>query len=419
MVPAIPITTKHSTGIMLQTDEIPIVNLPDVEQTGKGAFEALKGLSFDDAIAKIANGIVDFSFHLLLAILVFYVGKLIINRLYKIVRNVMIRRDVDASLTTFVLSLVKMTTYFILIIIVIGLLGVETSSFIALFASAGVAIGMALSGTLQNFAGGVLILLLKPYKVGNYIEAQGYAGTVKAINIFNTVINTPDNKCIIIPNGGLSTSSVNNYSMENYRRVDWTISLSYNTDFDNAKDAIVEILKSDSRVVRQYLEDDIVARREKTLIDDRSRLQELSTHDGDKSEIAALKEKIANEVSEVDGETDADVDGSVISPAPKLSWWGKMRQRSKRKQNELQAEIAKRIRIKNGTPLKIDRSPFVGLNEMGDSSINLVVRAWTPTMHYWDLYYDMNHRFFTELPKKGFEFPFPQLDVHFDSPVGN
>lgn len=233
-------------------NEVPSMPMPEIKPEAHGLFDALKGLSFDDAIAKIASSVVDFSFRLLIAIAVFYAGRFLIRKLYKWIKAIMLRREVDASLSTFVLSLIKITTYFILVIIVIGILGIETSSFIALFASAGVAVGMALSGTLQNFAGGVLILLLKPFKVGNYIEAQGYAGTVKAINIFNTVINTPDNKSIIIPNGGLSTSSVNNYTLEEYRRVDWSIGLSYSTDLDKACETILAMLAEDERVEQDY-----------------------------------------------------------------------------------------------------------------------------------------------------------------------
>ena len=170
------------------------------------------------------------------------------------------RRHVDQSLTTFTLSFVKIVLYFILLIIVIGIIGIETSSFLALFASAGVAIGMALSGTLQNFAGGVLILLLKPYKIGDYIEAQGYAGTVKEIQIFHTVICTPDNKSIIIPNGGLSTGSINNYSKEEYRRVDWEIGISYGDNVETARKVILDILNKDERVVKKYIEDDMQLR---------------------------------------------------------------------------------------------------------------------------------------------------------------
>ena len=182
---------------MFQTQDIPIVDLPDKTDSAHSGWDALKGLSFDDAITQIANGLVSFGFKLLIAALVFYVGKFIIRKLFEVVRKIMVANDVDASLMTFVLSLVKIVLYFILIVTIVGILGIETSSFLALFASAGVAIGMALSGTLQNFAGGVLILLLKPYRVGDFIETQGFTGTVKEIQIFHTIINTTDNKTII------------------------------------------------------------------------------------------------------------------------------------------------------------------------------------------------------------------------------
>lgn len=190
---------------MIQTEELQ--SAADVSN-GKDILEVVKSLGLEDALSGIASGIVQFTFRMLLAILVFYIGKFIIKKIYGLVYSIMVNRKVDASLTTFVLSLVRIVLYFILIITIVGIIGIETSSFLALFASAGVAIGMALSGTLQNFAGGVLILLLKPYKVGDFIEAQGFSGTVKEIQIFHTVINTGDNKAIIIPNGGLSTGSI-------------------------------------------------------------------------------------------------------------------------------------------------------------------------------------------------------------------
>lgn len=304
------------------------VPLPEEMLNGAEMLNEFKGLSINDALEKMANGLVSFGFKLLIAILVFYVGRFIIKKLYNITLKIMTGRNMDASLTTFVLSLIKMVLYFILIITIIGILGIETSSFLAIFASAGVAIGMALSGTLQNFAGGVLILLLKPYKVGDYIETQGYAGTVKSIQLFHTVINTVDNKAIIIPNGGLSTGTINNYSLENYRRVDWNISLSYDTDLEEAKEAILKLVNEDSRIVHQYT-------------------------------------------------VNSDMDAAI--------------------------------------PKQVERKPFVGLNEMADSSINLTVRAWTESSNYWDVYFDLNEKFFTQLPKLGFSFPFPQLDVHLDN----
>lgn len=223
--------------------------MPDSIPTGKEELEMLKSMPFDDLMNKIVSDMVHFVISLAIAIVVFYVGRFIIRKLYRMTHSLLVRRGVDISLTTFILSVVKIVLYFILIVTVIGILGIETSSFLALFASAGVAIGMALSGTLQNFAGGVLILLLKPYRIGDYIETQGYAGTVTAIEIFNTYINTPDNKTIIIPNGGLSTGSINNYSKQEMRRVDWTIAISYGDDVDKARSAILEMLNADKRIL--------------------------------------------------------------------------------------------------------------------------------------------------------------------------
>ena len=218
--------------------------------------DVANGLPIEQVVDKLVSSAVDLVLRLVIAIVVFYLGKLIINKIYKSVNKILHRRQVDRSLATFVLSLVKIVMLFILIIISISILGIETSSFIALFASAGVAVGMALSGTLQNFAGGVLILLLKPYKVGDFIEFQGFTGKVKEIQIFNTILNTGDNKWISIPNGGLSTGSINNYSREDYRRIDWTISIAYGDDYEVAKREILRIVNEDDRIVKKYIEDD-------------------------------------------------------------------------------------------------------------------------------------------------------------------
>ncbi|MDE6272097.1 MAG: mechanosensitive ion channel [Muribaculaceae bacterium] len=370
---------------MLQTDNLTVEQLKDSTQSAKSAFESLKGLSFDDAISQIANSLVNFSFKLLTAILVFYAGKYVINKLYKVINKIMVSRKIDPSLTTFILSLVKMVLFFILIVTIIGILGLETSSFLALFASAGVAIGMALSGTLQNFAGGVLILLLKPYKVGDYIEASGFSGTVKAIQIFHTVINTPDNKTIIIPNGGLSTGSINNYSSENYRRVDWSVSLSYDTDYNAASAAIKKLLLQDERVVVQYIEDDVVRR--------------LNAGHQDDSK------------SEEEKSIDKENEESGIPEAPK-NFFSRLFESRHNKARRLQQKIKDKVSLGGNDIQKVDRAPFVGLSEMADSSINLTVRAWTHSSNYWPLYFQMNEVFFTELPKLGFSFPYPQLDVH-------
>lgn len=366
---------------MIQTQDIPIVPLPDKVDKGKNAFEALKGLSFDDAITSIANGIVQFSFKLLIAAFVFYLGKFLIKKAYDVVHRIMIANDVDASLTTFILSLVRIVLYFILIVTIVGILGIETSSFLALFASAGVAIGMALSGTLQNFAGGVLILLLKPYKVGDYIEAQGYAGIVKEIQIFHTVINTTDNKTIIIPNGGLSTGSINNYSLENYRRVDWTIGLSYGCDYQKAKNLFLKILLSDDRVVVDTLLQDMQKRRQKFI--------------------------------EEEEENDPCPPDEPDCHEEKLSFWQKLIKRKNKRKEIIRNELKKKTSISDNTAsLNVSRPPFVAITELADSSVNFVIRAWTHNSNYWDLYFEMNERFYKELPENGLNFPFPQMDLH-------
>lgn len=212
--------------------------------------EIEKGMAFDEVITILTRNIVEFCIHLLVAVAVFYLGRFIINRLYRLVKKILLRRKADPSISSFVLSGVQIVLYFLLIIVVVGIMGIETSSFIALFASAGVAVGMALSGTLQNFAGGVLILCLRPYRVGDYIEAQGFAGTVREIQLFNTLITTPDNKTIIIPNGPLFTGSINNYSRQTCRRVDWDVAVAYGTDFSHAAQVISSILAADPRVIK-------------------------------------------------------------------------------------------------------------------------------------------------------------------------
>lgn len=196
----------------------------------------------------------------LVAIIVYIVGSWLIKWVVKLFTKVLERNKVEPTLYSFLTSIVNVVLWLLLIIVLVSIFGIETSSFIALFASAGVAIGMAMSGTLQNFAGGVMILLFKPYKVGDYIEAQGYAGTVKAIQIFNTIIRTVDAQTIIIPNGGLSTGSLKNYSTEKYRRVDLDFQFAYGTDLDKVKEAIHEIQRQNPLILQGPVDDsDVVA----------------------------------------------------------------------------------------------------------------------------------------------------------------
>ena len=186
--------------------------------------------------------------HLLVAALVFVVGRLIIGIINKLVAKLLSRRHIDASVQSFLRSLVKIMLTVLLIISVIGALGVNTTSFAALLASAGVAIGMALSGNLQNFAGGLVILLFKPYRVGDWIEVQGVQGKVQEIQIFHTLLLQADNKVVFIPNGSMSTAVVVNYTRTDTRRVEWTVGIDYGESVDKAKDVILNTIKADQRI---------------------------------------------------------------------------------------------------------------------------------------------------------------------------
>ena len=266
-------------------------------------------INLDVFVTKMIDLGISVGSKILLAIVVFIVGRWIVRRLNKLLAKILEKRHVEASLSTFVKSLVNITLTLLLIIVVIGVLGIETSSFIALFASAGVAIGMALSGTLQNFAGGVMILLFKPFKVGDTIEAQGQSGTVREIQIFNTILATPDNKIIIIPNGGLSTGLMKNYSREATRRVDWEFGIAYGDDYTKAKAVIARLLDADGRVLK-------------------------------------------------------------------------------------------------------DPAYFIALTSLGESSVNIVVRAWVNAGDYWGVYFDMNEKVYKTFAEENLNIPFPQLDVH-------
>lgn len=188
---------------------------------------------------------------LIKALLVFIVGRFLISMINKLVQRVLLKRNIDPSIKTFVGSLIHIILMILLIVSVVGALGVQTASFAALLASAGVAIGMALSGNLSNFAGGLIILIFKPYKVGDFIEAQNLSGTVREIQIFHTVLTTTDNKVIYIPNGSLSSSAVINYSYQQVRRIDWTFGVEYGTDYAKVKGVLEEILAKDERILKE------------------------------------------------------------------------------------------------------------------------------------------------------------------------
>ena len=208
-------------------------------------------LMSDKALDTLTQYCVTFGKNLLAAIVIYFVGRFIISKLTTLVRTIMQKKQIEPSLYSFVDSFLTICLHFVLIIAIVGVLGIETSSFVALFASAGVAIGMALSGTLQNFAGGVMILLFRPFRVGDFIEAQGYSGVVKQIQIFNTILTTVDNQTVIIPNGGLSTGSLKNYSTQPYRRVDIDVEVAYGSKPEVVRKVLLDICAKDSRIMTQ------------------------------------------------------------------------------------------------------------------------------------------------------------------------
>ena len=361
---------KEATNVVTaQVDSLANQLHPDsiAAMTPGKIVDKFKYLDLGSLVTSLSNQVISLALRILAAIVIFYIGKFIISKIYSVVRAIMVAKGFDRSLTSFLLSFIKITLLFLLIITVIGVLGIETSSFIAIFASAGVAIGMALSGTLQNFAGGVLILLLKPYKVGDYIEQGELKGTVKEIQIFNTVINTYNNDRIVIPNGGLATSSLKNFSAEPYHRVEWRVGISYGDDVDVARKVALDILAADERIVHTD---------------------------------ADVKE------------TEQPVEEQPQQEEKTESWWKRLfhwhRRRVEQWNETQEAQLAALVPRPSYTP-------SVNVESLDESQVTLIVRAWTEIANYWGVLYDVNERLYKQLPQHGIRFPFPQMDVHVNS----
>ena len=274
----------------------------------QSTLQTIAGMSVEDAVTFISKGVISFAADILICVVIYYVGRAIVNYIDRLLSKIFTNREVEVSIAKFARSVVRAIFYIGIALAILNKLGIQTTSFLAVFASVGVGVGMAMSGTLQNFAGGVMVLLTRPFKIGDYVQMQGVEGTIKEIRLFNTTINTPDNKMIIVPNGGIVSNIINNYSAEDVRRVDWVFSISYGDDYDTAKATILEMLAADGRVAN--------------------------------------------------------------SPAP-----------------------------------------FVALKAMSDSSIDIVVRAWTNAADYWGLFFDMNEKVYKTFPTKGLNFPYPHVDV--------
>ena len=212
---------------------------------------AIKSGHVDLIIDKLVELSISAGKSILMAIVVYVVGRFLISLIQRLMENMLSRRKVEVSIQTFLKSLVSILLNVLLIVSVVGALGVSTTSFAALLASAGVAIGMALSGNLQNFAGGLIILFFKPYKVGDWIEAQGTSGSVSAIQIMHTLVVTADNKVVYIPNGAMSSGVIVNYSRMETRRIEWVVGVDYGEDIDKVKAIVEGLIKADSRILQE------------------------------------------------------------------------------------------------------------------------------------------------------------------------
>lgn len=205
----------------------------------------------NEVLSKLIDSGIDLGWRILGAIVIFLVGKLIVNWANKLFAKLLVKQKVEPGVQTFLKSLVNILLLIMLGLAVIGKLGIELTGFAALLASAGVAVGMALSGQLQNFAGGIIILVFRPYKVGDYIESDnGASGTVQEIQIFHTVLVTPDNKVVYAPNGSMSNAICTNYSHKDERRLDFVVNIEYGEDYNKVEGVIREILAADERILK-------------------------------------------------------------------------------------------------------------------------------------------------------------------------
>ena len=224
-------------------------NLADTIKTQSGRLISEISNNPQGVAQDLLGKALDFGLKVLGAVAIYIVGAWLIRRVKKILHRVFDKKGTEKTVASFIISFVTLVLTVLLIVVAVSALGINTTSFAALLAAVGVALGMALSGTVQNFAGGIIILVFKPFKAGDYIEAQGFGGFVKEVNILNTRLITRDNKEIVLANGTLANGNVTNFSTRPIRRVDRSISVAYGTDAQECIDALVEIMKEDPRIL--------------------------------------------------------------------------------------------------------------------------------------------------------------------------
>ncbi len=280
--------------------------------------------------------VTQFGLKVLAALLIFIIGIFLIRWVKHLLKRMFDRRNTEPTIASFVTSFTSISMTVLLVVVSVSTLGVDTTSLAALLAAGGLAIGMALSGTVQNFAGGLMLLAFKPFKAGDLIEAQGVTGKVVEVHITSTKILTLDNRVVILPNGALSNGVINNYNGRPLRRVEWLVSVSYGVDAAKCKQAILAILNSDERILQA---------------------------DTDMEKLYKELNISSFQLSTVNYRMDA-------IPAP-----------------------------------------FVALQKLNASDITFVVRAWVRADDYWDVFFALQERFYTELPPQGFTFAYPHIEI--------
>ena len=230
---------------------IPIIPADSLDLKGSAEkfVEKVTTTPADVLLKELGSDALQFGLKVLAALAIYFIGAWVIKRIKKLLGNIFERRKTDKAIASFTMSLVSISLTILLIILTVGTLGVNTTSLAAILAAGGMAIGMALSGTVQNFAGGIMLLVFKPFKAGDFIEAQGFSGTVSEVNIVSTKLTTTDNRVIVLPNGSLSSGTINNISQNPIRRLEWKIGVEYGSNIDQARKVILGILNADARVL--------------------------------------------------------------------------------------------------------------------------------------------------------------------------
>jgi small conductance mechanosensitive channel len=233
---------------ILQT-KAPADTLNKVQAEFAAVAEKIATTPADELLGELLNKAIDFGLKVMAAFLIYLVGAWFIRKIKGILKRIFERKGTDSAVSSFVQSITSIALTVMLVITTVGILGIDTTSLAALLAGGGMAIGLALNGTVQNFAGGIMLLIFKPFKAGDFIEAQGYSGTVSELSITSTKLVTTDNRVIIIPNGILSNNIINNFSDQKFRRVDLTVDVEYGSSSDEVKQLLASMIENDSRIL--------------------------------------------------------------------------------------------------------------------------------------------------------------------------